>query len=109
MDMFRHDDISHDHEAIALAGLFENREQALAPAGVAQKWQSLVARAGDKVQMMGAVSAMQTARHDNIVQAASPPALAKNARTGHPQFGNGTRKLIGKGGPPGPAPARLRG
>jgi hypothetical protein len=37
------------------------------------------------VQVMGAVSAMQAARHDTfIVQPLLPPALAKNARTGHP-------------------------
>src|SRR5579862_2732706 len=37
---------------------------------------------------------------NKMVQAASPPALAKNARTGHPQFWNG--KENPKGGPPAP-------
>src|SRR3981081_2332168 len=91
--MFRHDDISHNYEPIALAGLFQNREEVVAVARAAQTRQSPVARTGDKVQVMGAVTAMQAARHDKqIVQAASLPALANNARTGHPPFRNGKEK-----------------
>jgi hypothetical protein len=38
-----------------------------------------------------------------IVQAASPPALAKNARTGHPLFRNGKEEHGKLGHPPVPA------
>jgi len=37
---------------------------------------------------------------NQIVQAASPPALAKNARTGHPRFRNGKGKRGKLGHPP---------
>src|SRR6478609_8865302 len=51
---------------------------------------------------MGAVSAMQTSRHDTpMVQTLLPPALAKNARTGHP-FPDRERKKR-EGGPPAPS------
>src|SRR5438270_3684022 len=77
----------------SLAGLFENRQQSVAPAPVAQKRQSPVARTDDKVQVMGAISAMQAARHDNkIVQAASPPALAK--KQGRGTRSSGTEKKV---------------
>jgi hypothetical protein len=52
------------------------------------------------VQLMGAVSAMQTSRHDTpMVQTLLPPALAKNARTGHP-FRIGKEKSEKVGHPP---------
>src|ERR1700739_4558575 len=87
MDMFRHDDIPDDHEPVALARLFQNREEAVAAARRAQKRQTPVAGAGDKVQLMSAVSAMQAAGHSKSYGTGSiVPALAKNARTGHPQF-----------------------
>jgi hypothetical protein len=42
------------------------------------------------VQVMSAVGAMQAAGHDKQHGTGSiVPALAKNARTGHPEFGNG--------------------
>jgi hypothetical protein len=69
----------------SLTGLFQNREEAVAAVCAAQKRQSPVAGTGDKVQVMSAVGAMQAAGHDKqhgtgrIV-----PALANNARTGHP-------------------------
>src|SRR5271154_5688680 len=59
-----HDDITHDYEAIALAGLFENREKPVTAPGGAQKGQSPVAGASDKVQVMSAVGTVQTAGHD---------------------------------------------
>jgi len=64
MDVFRHHDIGDNHEPVTLARLFQNREEAVAAARRAQKRQSPVARAGDKVQMMGAVTAMQSAGHN---------------------------------------------
>jgi len=61
--MFRHHDISHNHESVSLAYLFENREEAVAAVGAVQKWQSSIAGTGDKVQVMRTVSAMQAAGH----------------------------------------------
>src|SRR5438270_9121017 len=76
----------------SLAGLFENQEHSVAPVPVAQKTQSPAARTDDKVQVMGVVSAMQAARHDNkIVQAASPPALAKKQGRGTRSSGTGKK------------------
>src|SRR5579872_6275374 len=61
--MFRHDHVSHHHEAIMLASLFEDGEEAIAAARSTKKRQPPVTGTGDKVQMMSAVSAMQTGRH----------------------------------------------
>jgi len=80
--VFRHDDISHHHESIALTSLFQNREEAVAAARSAQKRQSLIAGAGDKVQVMGAVGPMQAAWHDGS---------ANNTLTWNP---NGTLKKL---------------
>jgi uncharacterized repeat protein (TIGR03803 family) len=44
------------------------------------------ARKDDEVQMMRAVSAMQAAGHRTHGTSGIVPALAKNARTGHPEF-----------------------
>ena len=53
------------------------------------------------MQVISAVTAIQTLGMTNkIVQAASQPALAKSARTGHPQFGNGTGERENLGHPP---------
>jgi hypothetical protein len=102
MYVFRHYDVADDDESVALARLFQNREEAVAAASGAQKRQSPVAGAGDKVQVMRAVTAMQTAGHDKPHDTGSiVPALAKNARTGHPQFRNGKGKDGRLGHPPG--------
>jgi TPR repeat protein len=93
-----HDNIADHHEAVALACLFQKREEAIAAARAAQKRQSSVAGAGDKVQVVSAVGAMQAAGHDKQHGIGSiVPALAQNARTGHPEFQNGTEKQGLKG------------
>jgi hypothetical protein len=98
--MFRHHDIPDDHEAITFSSLFQNRKEGIAAARAAQKRQSAVARASDKVQVMSAVGPMQAAGHNKPHGTGSTvPALAKNARAGHPQFRNGKEKH-GKPGHP---------
>ena len=83
------------------AGLFQNRKEAVAAARRAQKGQSPVTRTGDKVQMMSPIRAMQAAGHDNAHRTGSiVPALANNARTGHPQFRNGKERHGRMGHPP---------
>ena len=73
------------HQGFAHAAGTQNREKVVAAAGGVQKRQAIITRTGDKVQVVGAVTAMQTAGHDTLmVQASLLPALAKNARTGHP-------------------------
>ena len=53
------------------------------------------------MQMMSAVSAMQSAGHDKPHGTGSiVPALAQNARAGHPQFQNGNGKRGSPGHPP---------
>jgi len=97
--VLRHDDIAHDHKSITLTGLFKNRQEAVAAVCAIEKRQSPITRAGDKVQVMRAVTAMQSAGHKAHGIGSIVPALAQNARTGHPQFRNGKRKTW-KGGPP---------
>jgi hypothetical protein len=81
--MFRHDHISDDHKAIALARLFENREEAVAGSRGAQFGQPAVAGTRDKVQVIGAVSAMQARRHERLmIQRASFPPLQKTQGRG---------------------------
>jgi hypothetical protein len=90
VNMFRHNHIPDDYEPVTLAGLFQNREEGIAAARRAQKRQSPVARGSDKVQVMSAVGPMQAAGHNKPHGTGSiVPALAKNARTGHPLFRNG--------------------
>jgi len=92
MKMFRHDHISHDDEAITLTRLFQNGKEAVAAARSTKKRQPPIARASDKVQMVSAVNAMQTGRHRSHGSGSIVPALAQNARTGHPEFRNGKGK-----------------
>jgi hypothetical protein len=101
VNVFRHHDIPDDHEPMALASLFQNRKEGIAAAHAAQKRQSPVARASDKVQVMSAVGAMQAAGHNKLHGTGSiVPALAKNARAGHPRFRNGKGKHEKPGHPP---------
>jgi hypothetical protein len=89
--------IAHDDEAITLASLFQNRQEGIAAARRAQKRQSPVARGSDKVQVMSAIGAMQAAGHNKPHGTGSiVPALAKNARAGHPLFRNGKVNTEGR-------------
>jgi len=101
VDVLGHVDVSHDHEPVTLAGLFENVEEAVAAAGGAEKGQSLIAGAGDKVQVMRAVSAMQSARHENDGTDSIAAHPCKERKDGAPTFQIGKEsKDKQKGGPP---------
>jgi hypothetical protein len=65
VDVFRHNDIADDHEPIALAGLFQDREESVAAPSRTEKRQSPIAGAGDKVEVMRPIRAMQTAGHNS--------------------------------------------
>jgi hypothetical protein len=105
MDMLRHDNIADHYEAIAPARLFQDGEEAVASSGRIQKRQSSVAGTGDKVQVVRPIVRCKplgiTAYGiGSIVPApstSSGQALAKNARTGHPQSRNGKQKTVQKG------------
>jgi hypothetical protein len=100
MNVLRHHDIADNNEAITLASLFQNREEGIAAARGVQERQSPVARGSDKVQMMSAVGAMRAAGHDQPHSTGSiVPALAKNARAGHPLFRNGRENPRNTGHP----------
>src|SRR5262249_30440881 len=95
MEVLGHDHISSDHEAVALASFFKNGKDAVTRTTGAQFRPSVITGTGDKVQMVSAVSAMQSGRHrKTIVQAFVVPALAKNARTGHPFPKMGKRATV---------------
>jgi hypothetical protein len=64
VDVFWHDDVSHYDKSIALAGLFQNREESVAAARGAEKRQPPVARTSDKVQVLGTLTAVQAAGHN---------------------------------------------
>jgi hypothetical protein len=99
--MFRHNHISDDHKTVTLSGLFESRKEAVAAARGVEKWQAPTAGIGDKVQVMSAVSAMQTAGHDNpMVSAASFPPLHRTQERGTHSFGTGKKNHERPGRPP---------
>jgi hypothetical protein len=87
MDVFRHHDISHNDEPVALAGLFQDGEQSVAAARRTQKWRSAITRTRDKVQLVGAVVATPAARHGELYRigiiAAHP---CKKRKHGAPTF-----------------------
>ncbi len=97
--MFRHYDISHHHEAVALAGLFQDGEEAVAASSGTQKGQAVIAGARDKVQLIGAVVAMQAARHDKRYASSSVVAHpCKKRKDGEPAFCYGkTKELMCEG------------
>jgi hypothetical protein len=98
--MFGHHDVTDDHASIARSHLFKDGEEAITAMGRTQKRQASIAGTSDKVQVMSAVCAMQTAGHDKSHTIGSiVPALAKSARAGHPQFLNGKQKPANPGHP----------
>ena len=104
--MFRHYDISDDDETVALASLFENREELIAAPRRTKKRQAAVAGGSDKVQVVSAVDAMQAAGHNKpMVQAASYPPLQRTQGRGTQSSGTGNARQ--KGGPPAPGGCNL--
>jgi hypothetical protein len=73
-----------------LASFFENTEEAVTRAAGIQIWLASITGTGYKVQVVSTVGAAKSGRHKkSMVQAEVVPALAKNARTGHPRSGLG--------------------
>ena len=95
----RHDDVADHHEPIPLACLLQSREKAVAAARCSEK-AIVVAGTSDKVQVMGAVSAMQTARHDKQNSTGSTAARpCKERKDGAPRVLERERGTW-KAGPP---------
>ncbi len=103
--MLGHNNVSHNHEAIPLAGFLENSEKAVTAARMAKLGSSVITRAGDKVQVMGAVSTIQSGGHEidqdhrTIIPRTRP---CKERKDGAPTFQNGKeeRALKRVGHPP---------
>jgi len=90
MHMFGHHDIADHDKPVTLARLLQDRKESIPRLPRTEEREPPIAGASDKVQVMGAVTAMQSCRHDQAHTTGSiVPALAKNARAGHPQFRNG--------------------
>jgi len=89
VDVFRHHDVSDDYETVALPRLFQDGEETVAVSRGTEKRQSPVTRTSDKVQVMGAVSAMQTARHDKANSTGSIGFRFKSFRTAACAYSNG--------------------
>ena len=89
VEVLGHDHISHNHETVALASLFEDGEEPVAASQAAKLRPAVIAGTSDKVQVKGAVSAWSQAGMKAIVQATVVPALAKKRKDGAPTFQNG--------------------
>ena len=90
MDMLGHHYISDHDETVALAHLLKDRQETVAVRGSTEKRQTSIAGTGDKVQVMCALGAMQSAGHEHLmVSAASCPPLRKTQGRGTHSFGMG--------------------
>ena len=69
MKVFGHDDVSVDHEAVLLARFFQDAQEKVAAFGLVQLRLAVVATAGDEMQVMVAVIAMQALGHPVRVRA----------------------------------------
>jgi hypothetical protein len=68
VDVLRHDYEAYDYEGIALPHLFEHTQEQITPPGTAQPPLPMIATAGDEVQMLSAVVALEVSRHTlNVV------------------------------------------
>jgi hypothetical protein len=68
VDVLRHDHVAYDNETVALTYLFEDTQEKITPPGTAQPALSMIATAGNEVEMLGAVVALEVSRHTfNVV------------------------------------------
>ncbi len=65
MHMLGHDYVTHDHKMIAAAYLLQHDEKEVAIFPAAQQRAALVTTGGDKVQISGAVVAMESIGHSD--------------------------------------------
>jgi hypothetical protein len=92
MKMLRHDDIPQHDKAMLFAHFFENSQKQITPLAAVEPRLSLIATAGDEVQISAAVVSPQTLGHEARLNPVRPercdgqplPPLAKTARSGAP-------------------------
>jgi hypothetical protein len=63
MKVLGHEDISVNHKAVLAAGLLQDSQEKVAAFSAAQLGLTAVAIAGDKMQVLGTIVAMQSFRH----------------------------------------------
>jgi hypothetical protein len=73
MNVFGHEDVSHDHEAIAPPGLLQHSCQQIAALGSAQLRLAAVAAARNEMQVVLAVEAFQASCHRFTIRSLFPP------------------------------------
>ena len=103
MEELRHDDVSHEYEAIALPGFFEDRKESIAAVHATELRPSVITRASDKVQVMGAVSAMESGGHERHGTSDCGTRPCKKRKDGAPLISKMRKKNRGErvGHPPG--------
>lgn len=67
MKVFGHDHITNDYELIPATHTFQYFEEKVAARRRAQEWTTLIATAGDVVQMIGAIVAFEALGHGEIL------------------------------------------
>ena len=82
MNVIRHDDVTCQGEAVAVARFIEYFDKYILGASGSEKGKAPIATASDKVQVTESVAAMQTSRHGGRTET---PALEGASRTGHPK------------------------
>jgi len=65
--MLRHDHVTDDYKPMALPNLLQHFEEEIARARCVQQGTPLIATCGNKVEVSGAVVALQAFRHENDV------------------------------------------
>jgi hypothetical protein len=92
MNVIGHDNVAHDHEAIALADFLEYRQKQIAPLWARQPGLAMITTAGDEMQLIRAVVAPRMVGHT-----ASLVVPAKKSCDGRPHRSHLYKKR--KGGP----------
>jgi hypothetical protein len=96
--VLRHDHIADNDKTVTLPRLLENFQEAVTRFSRIEERQSPITRAGDKLQMVSAVSTMQAGGHGKpMVSAASFPPLQKTQGRGTHSFGTGKEEPDAKG------------
>jgi hypothetical protein len=65
VDVFGHHHKAEDYKTVAAACLFENAKKQVAPASGAQQWLTLIATAGDEMQIAATEESPQGFGHEN--------------------------------------------
>jgi tetratricopeptide (TPR) repeat protein len=86
MDMFRHDDVAHQAEAVPVAHLAENLHENISGANGAQQGQASLASESNEMQMAAPIVADEFVGHGRKEK--SNPRPFKSERVGHPEKQN---------------------